>query len=430
MQQIYETATKENESAHCYLDYVRCHRRTHYENMINRCNKIVPKVHKYCNSTVLPVRFSENAPTFGFGGCLDENGEYIEFSGIDNSFGGKYEFSECSFMDSKAVYLGTFIPQWGHFLLETCARIWYCLDEEPNVDKYLISITEGNKEQLVNNYREFFELLGIFDRILLINKPIKFKEVIIPDLGIRKSEYYSDEYGKVIDKIIENALSKKKVLTGSNGVFLSRSKWKNNDFGSKTLDSFFKKNGFKIIHPETVRLTDLICLLNSSKISASISGSTAHNLLFLKSGSKAVMLERQAIPDAYFASIYLSRKINYTFIDAHISILPVNSGGGPFIYCYNKYIDRFAKDENMKRKHIEKGLIINNRVRKYLRAYMDTYSKYPPRWVVVDHYDCFKEGYDEAKAEYGYAISKTSGLKRAKYLPFMIKEYILSHFIK
>ena len=412
------------------LEYVRSNKRMFFEKMDSNIKLIKPNASLYENVTVLPVRNSPES-FMGLGGCLNNEGEFISESGIKDacqnySFGGKYDYNiaECEYVDKSVVYLGNYFKQWGHFLLDSCSRCWYCLEND-NIEAFILLVNEQESFTLANNYKEFFNLLGIYDKIIFVNKPTKFKEVIIPQVGARKAEYYSLEQGRVFDKIINSALSIPHESECYSGLYLSRTKLKKNEYGENEILKFFKRNNFKIIYPENESLTKLIQLMANADVCASASGSGASNiLLFSKPGKNVLLLERLAIPDAYLIGSYKMRSISLTIIDSNISIFPVTAGGGPFIYSYNKYLDSWAKDNNYTQVKIKKGIYINRIVRKYINKYMDTYPKYIDKWITVDLYDAVKEAYDETYKDYGYAVSKISGLKRLKYLPNMIIESI------
>ena len=408
--------------------YLREKKAKRYAAMSSGIQLIAPNMHTYQNAIVLPVRKNELTPMFGWGGVFSNDRQHISFPEL-NGFGGIYEYAEDEliYIDKKAVYLGPFIKHWGHFLMDACSRCWYCLKDDDSIDEYILLTEESSQTQLTGNYKEFFELLGITKKLVLIDKPVKYREILIPDLGVKKAEYYSFEQADVFKTVRNNALKKSDISNKTKGVYLSRQKFSQTEFGEKTIAKFFKNNAFEIIYPEQKTLTELIGIMNSAEICASASGSGSFNYLFLKEEKKAITIDRTVIPDPYVVAIEKMTQFQLVPIDANISLFPVTYGGGPFIYIYNQYLDNYAIDSKNKRLPIQKGLVVNILVRKYLRAYMDTYSKYLNEWVVKDLYDVFKEAYDESISIYQHSITKTSGLKRIKWLPTILIDSLKKH---
>ena len=100
------------------------------------------KVEKYRNATILPLkRFDGDDLLFGRGGVVSENGEYIESSAIDQRVQFSYEHTDYFFVDEKVVYCGYLVNQWGHFLIESIARLWYFLKKDDET-------TEETKERI------------------------------------------------------------------------------------------------------------------------------------------------------------------------------------------------------------------------------------------------------------------------------------------
>lgn len=317
-----------------------------------------------------------------------------------------------------AIYLGTYIRQWGHFLLDSCARLWVVLTEyAKQADVFVWTIGTDEKILLDGNYSEFLKLLGIYDKCIIIQRPVRYRKVIIPERGIFKSSYWSEEYSRLFDYAIERICSAEENLPRNENkrIFLSRTKLGRNDLGSKDMDLFFAKNGYSILYPERISLSALINIMNRAEVVASISGSTAHNFLFLPPHKHGIIIEKFALVNDYQYGINISRRLEVTHIDANLSLFAVSPGAGPFILCSNGYLQKFAKDSNYcfspKKK---RGLPLIFTIRKYLALYFDTYVHYPDKWIVHDNDTLLREAWNEAMSECGYDITKISFLKFIK----------------
>ena len=268
----------------------------------------------YKNAEILPaIVFDEDGGKlmFGRGGLLSEEGEYVEASGIEARIGGFYEHEKGALRDERVVYCGYFARGWGHFLLESVSRLWYALKEDESVDAYIFFTGECGPTDIVSgNFREFFRLLGIADRVRILNRPECFREVILPELSYSFNHFYTDAYTALLDRVAENAIREAgETAEKPERVYLSRRHVydkkhfyggeRYREYGLDMLDDYFTRNGFRIVYPERLSLPELIVLLRNAKTVASESGSCAHNLLFLPTGASDIIIERHALGNDY-----------------------------------------------------------------------------------------------------------------------------------
>ena len=164
------------------------------------------KCDSYIDAVILPIKKqNDDGMQFGLGGVVDSQGVYVESSSIEKRVGGAYPYSVSRVENSKVVYCGYWVKHWGHFLIEAVARIWYFLENDNSVDKYVFVSEENGSTELFGNYLEFFELLGVADKLQIINRPVKYREVLVPELSYSRKYYYHDKYKEVFDRIAENA---------------------------------------------------------------------------------------------------------------------------------------------------------------------------------------------------------------------------------
>ena len=154
-------------------------------------------VETYDNATILPaVKFDDYDVSHGRGGVMDENGKYVELSKQKARVQGYYNPSKYGIEESNetVVYCGFFNKVWGHFITEVVSRLWYALKNDNSVDAYVfIDSLDGNKK-FSGNYLEFLKLLGIADKVRIINKPTKFKKVIVPEEGLVYNDHFTQEF--------------------------------------------------------------------------------------------------------------------------------------------------------------------------------------------------------------------------------------------
>lgn len=363
----------------------------------------------YCfeNATILPIKkVNGNDQLFGCGGVIAD-GRYVEASGIDKRVGGYYPYENAHKSEMKVVYCGYLVHHWGHFLIEAVARLWYVMDDLPEIDRFVFVVDADSSTKLTGNYAEFFRMLGILEKIEILNKPCEYQTVYVPELAYSRMHYFSDEYIRIFDKVINNSLlqSTKREINGR--VFLSRSKLykaKKTEPGLDMLDNYFSKNGFKILYPENLSLTDLVYYLQNANICAAESGTLPHNFLFAQQKKTCIIVERQAVINEIQLNIDVMKELSVTYIDSHYFIYPVFAGGGPFLLAYNHWLSDFSKsndylppdDRYLSKFYIKKCL------RQYMKSYVENYGYRwgLESWMTV-YSDLLYEAYSDSLTQLG-----------------------------
>src|SRR5262245_10316345 len=144
---------------------------------------------------------------WGLGGVVDRHGELVAESIYDNGwthFGGSYTFNEteADYVSDEVVWFGVFFHHWGHFLMDFVGRAWFLSSEKYRNQKVVyVSGSSG----LDGNYLRFLELLGVDAvDILKIDRPTRFRRVVIPELSYIEGRFYTKEYKGMFDKIVSS----------------------------------------------------------------------------------------------------------------------------------------------------------------------------------------------------------------------------------
>ena len=379
------------------------------------------------NAVVLPLKkFEGDNLLFGRGGVIDKHGQYVDMSAINKRVCGKYEFSNPQYDDSTVVYCGYLVNHWGHFLVEAVARLWYFLENDNAVDKYVFFIEENAHREIRGNYKIFLELLGIWNKIEIICTPTRYAKVIVPELAYSWRSYYSEQYKNIFQRIISNSSPDPSWIPFEK-VYLSRSKLaKANglEFGLDALDDFFERNGYVLLFPEQLPLQQLIFYIRNSKICASLSGSLPHNFLFAEDEQKVIIVERIVFNNEIQVDVNTAKNLDVTYIDANISLYSTTMSG-PFILGYNKQLQKFAESYQMlppSKKYLSKYYLFSC-FKKYMKAYRKEYSY---RFFMEDWYtgfaDCIWEAYKESYIMFSDYLSGNK--------PFLPIHYFQWHYLK
>ncbi len=382
-----------------------------------------PEIWRGFDATILPLRRDPSfGLLFGKGGVVDKDGAYVELSSIPLRVQYAYDFGEPEYRDEKVVYCGYLVNHWGHFLIEGVTRLWYFLENDDTIDKYVFFLDENEERQIRGNYRLFLELLKIWDKLEIINRPTRYREVIIPQRGIESRIRYSPKLIDVFDRIADNVVPQPDWETPEK-IYYSRSQFQKGmqfEFGFAALDNFFEKNGYTVLYPEKVPLDRMIHYIRNSKVVASLSGSLPHNMLFARNGQKIEIVERLVISDDNQTDVNRMRQLDVTYIDANIPIYPVDFVG-PFIMGYTPELQRFAADkgylppdpEYLTAKHYKRCFT------QYMKAYVDLYNY---RWFMDDWYgpfaDSLYEGFQAGRSFFGDYLDRKRPYRWYHYFEF------------
>ena len=113
---------------------------------------------------------------------------------------------EPKYYEETAIYLGYYIMQWGHFLVDFVPRLWL-LRQHYHGEKLLV-LTSNRKSKINGNYLELLSLFGISeDKIHYVYEPEKYSRIIVPEMSMVRPAYYSEQSQELFHYIVEKAVS-------------------------------------------------------------------------------------------------------------------------------------------------------------------------------------------------------------------------------
>lgn len=379
------------------------------------------------NAAVLPLREIPGEDIlFGRGGVVDQNGDYVPLSGIETRIMGAYPFENPAYRDETVVYCGYLVNHWGHFLVEAVSRLWYALEEGVQADKYVFFLDEGDEREIRGNFRMFFQLLNIWDKLEIINRPTVYREVIVPEIAFQCMKFYSPKFLKIFDTIADR-ITVQPQWQQPEKIFFTRSNFaKGNhfDFGLDGLDNYFGRNGYLVLAPETLTLEQMIWYIRGAKEVATISGSVHHNMLFARNGQKLNIVERFVINDDHQVGINQMRQLQVTSIDANYHLYTVDLVG-PLFVGYNHILERYTRDQGLLP---PEPYYASEKYRiKCFKQYMESYrDHYRYRWHMEPWYPEIADSlYEAYQDNYPYFREYLDGEK-----PIFREQYVQLHYIK
>lgn len=313
---------------------------------------------------------------------LDEHGEYCWDSSVPSNghiitatdsrtceyyVGGKYEFKDPVCKPESVVYLGFLYNHWGHFLIDFSSRLWYTRECDLETTTFVFIVEDGSKFTPIKQISDFFEFLGI-KRVVFVNIPTKYSEVIVPEPAYVTNLYYSQKHLDVFEYVANQVMKTGDDISYPQKVYFTRTaykKAKTTEIGEDSLKECFASNGFEIVSPEQNSLARQIRYIRNAEIVAGIAGTIPHNMIFAKQGQSVVILNKTYIVNMMQRDINIMRHLNVTFIDSYECVEARSLGGGPFLLCCNNNFDIYCRDHAYNVLNISDSYEKDN-VKKYL----------------------------------------------------------------
>lgn len=312
------------------------------KNLASKLSKAAPfsRIKKTLNG-------KSNKENWGFGGIVDDNGNFIKSSHVNSAAGAGYVPEEPVRQSSDTViYLGMFHSTWGHVITDNIRRMWFLNSDDfknyfKNCPLIYLVCTKKKKFDLKSypNFRRLLELLEVdVDRFQLIEQPTRFKKVILPDESffIDKARRFSSEYCECIDRVRYFAM-KNYASTSSKKIYYFHGA---RQIGEERIAEYFKSKGYMIVLPEKLTLDEQLNILINCNSFASTLGSCAHNSVFLRNGTETIFIPRAPFYFlTYQNALNQVNMINANYVDSTLSIF----GSGHDFNCYivSKQLQRF-----------------------------------------------------------------------------------------
>ena len=283
-----------------------------------------------------------------------------------------------------SLYGGWLRRVWGHFLMGGTARLWPIAkgDLLKDVDT-VIFFSNDLKEPLGGNYLELMQLLGVADKIRIIDHAVCVDRLIVPDISFEHDVFSSVECRDTFDYIRMNALKCRSRKTRRNApkkIFLTRLRLKNaltNEVNLDKIDKLFSDNGFDVISPERMSLTEMINLFEEATELATLSGSIAHNLIFdaPSSDRRHIIIERHPRPNTFQINIDLMMGYRTVYVDGFYLPNFSCSSNSVMLYAMTPQLMDFADRANWDMRSFD-GYNSTKTKRKELKQFLSRYRRY------------------------------------------------------
>jgi capsular polysaccharide biosynthesis protein len=182
-------------------------------------------------------------------------------------------------VDEEVVYLGWYIGHFGHFLLESLARVWI-LDR---IDPTMRVVFHIQRERDLSGMTlRILDAFGVpRDRILELNEQTLLRRVIVPEALYEIAHAAHEGMALLFRRVAASVVAGED--RSDQPVYLSRRLLPSTQreiVGEFEMEEVFRENGFLVAHPETMTLEDQIRLVNRHRDVFTSAGSAVYGTLF------------------------------------------------------------------------------------------------------------------------------------------------------
>lgn len=238
-------------------------------------------------------------------GLYDSSGHFVKNSGARISGGGYvtekktlptglFHTNEIS---EPVVFVGYLPIHYGHFLVDAMIRFWPFLSET-EMGSYRIVISHYRHAKEVPSY--VYELMERItgrtrDSLLIVKSPVRLTgKVLVPEWSYVPEQYISPWFQKTFDKVADGIPPDgvhRKLYLSRRRLNIGRA----HEYGERAIEEIMSENGYEILYPETMSLSEQISRYRAADVLVSTNGTLAHNILWCRKGCRQIIIKR--LPD-------------------------------------------------------------------------------------------------------------------------------------
>lgn len=226
-------------------------------------------------------------------GVLDARGHFVVRSRClrenNGQFIPKMPSGDIPYCDADAVFCGSCIGHFGHFLLEGMNRAYPALDKKYRTARFVFVTKDGAPAP--RYITPLMAGVGVnADQIIFVSSPMRFRRVFVPDQAFNIPLWSSVEMGDTYRAISAHYSAAENM---GDKIYVSRGAMpERRTYGEDQIERIFAKNGFKIIYPETLPLSQQIAIMSHCKTLAGCAGTALHLALFMPRGGHVIQIKR------------------------------------------------------------------------------------------------------------------------------------------
>ncbi len=197
------------------------------------------------------------------------------------------------------LFGGHFRGHFGHFLVESTARLWALGYLDRPIDGLLYLPyrgTVGPIERAISGHEAFFKLLGLTVPVQTFGTVMRVERLIVPELGFGWSERYagSPAYRAFMCGKLNAAVA----ANGGTRLYISRAllpAQRGGILGETFIEENLARAGYDVFHPERHSVAEQLARYKAADEIVALDGSALHLAAYvLKPGTKVTMILRRS----------------------------------------------------------------------------------------------------------------------------------------
>ena len=256
-------------------------------------------------AVVYPTLRAPDRPGRLMSGVFEADGTFVEGSVLDRRSGEQGEEIPTDrvgevedFGHPDCIFCGVLFNHFGHFLLESSARLWYAAEHadiplvwagdsiwnrtdhrRPGWAEDAPSTPEDWEPDVVLSrwQREIVEALGLTNPLMVVTAPTHFGALHVPDIGYRYDDQFHPQHAEFMARVRGPAREPGRRL------WLSRSRIRKDvrDLNETPLERRLAAAGWIVAHPEAQSVGEQLDQFSRASIVAGEEGSSFHVLMLL-----------------------------------------------------------------------------------------------------------------------------------------------------
>jgi len=196
------------------------------------------------------------------------------------------EAPQAAVVGGTAYYIGPIMGQFGHFLVETMARLWAVPQLADGIDHFVYHGDLAPDELVARHpyVATILDALGL-DRGQLVRpaRPTRFERIVVPEAAFQSRSHVMPQLSDVSRTVAERLLVGAPRATTAQPAYLSKSRLGSaftRIMNEAAVEAVLRERGVAIIHPETRGFAEQVAVVNRHETLIGAVGSAFHTVLY------------------------------------------------------------------------------------------------------------------------------------------------------
>lgn len=262
------------------------------------------------DALVVPVPASAAPSRFAASGVLDADGTMIEqsiswSSSTERVNQAPEKPAEARRLAGRYIFGGVLYGHFGHFIVESLARIWALDAAGVEADGILFTPKAvGFPEKSVQKLHGLASLLGVRLPFVVANEPLQVEELYVPAQGFGMNDLI--EGSAAFRSFINSHAGAAIAPEGAEKLYISRSalpRDRGSILGEYKLEDYLRAEGYDIFHPQRATPEEQIARYKAARLVIAEDCSPVHLLGYVGNSSQnvAIVLRRSMMIGAYLS---------------------------------------------------------------------------------------------------------------------------------